>query len=420
MGGLQLCVDKLCCKMDQRPFVRADFGNFLCFCVQKPCANDLADWQDEGPEMIQNQDLLKLTGPANDAPKDSASLDAIPSTPQRRNARVPSVHSSTVNVLITPSGSKLSMIGTLSPHETQGNTEEMPAQPATSVVATLHRGRTIEAYRWVEQMERDGADVTKVLDEHSLAWLRHAYETDQHFISTFSLDKESLPEYEREDDCYPVRAFQTSGGFCHLVTRSFCRSASLMHAFVGVCEFDLCSHFLDDVAEVEPVKTMVFQQSLYRLLRSRAREDNVAEVSCIDALDDETSALRVSVSFLSPPDEWQMDGPRENFTRNVSDTVVYQFRRRWAASTTGNYVEPDGWDLTIGSVTSLSTARHWCALVAPTRFRRGLAVEARAFLERFQRFLQCKAHVIEQRMRDSPRATFYEHVRQHLDHEGAP
>eukprot|EP00747_Dinoflagellata_sp_TGD_P169183 gnl/TRDRNA2_/TRDRNA2_197486_c0_seq1.p1 gnl/TRDRNA2_/TRDRNA2_197486_c0~~gnl/TRDRNA2_/TRDRNA2_197486_c0_seq1.p1 ORF type:complete len:499 (+),score=53.74 gnl/TRDRNA2_/TRDRNA2_197486_c0_seq1:27-1523(+) len=199
----------------------------------------------------------------------------------------------------------------------KGKKDDLP-HSTRDLLKAFRAGRTVEAHREIQRLEaapETSGDPYRLLGSSGLERIRRI---SARFVESLEeLDAHRTPE--RDEEGTWLEKFAVGGGGCgwtemsddeaggcglkfasrvrdslfQVVTTVTYEGLDVMQAFVGICEYDLCSFFDTEVVETEPLKQRS-TDGLWRVLkrcRHGGLEDNIMRVSFLDALDEPLGAL---------------------------------------------------------------------------------------------------------------------------------
>lgn len=275
------------------------------------------------------------------------------------------------------------------------------------VYAAVHRGRWVEARRTIQEMEKSQDD--ELLEDTLGTAMRKRI---QRVGSRFD---ESLAElggfqdssWTKDDDNV---AFRLIDGLFQVVTTRSYENFDAFQAFVGLCEYDLCPEYLRTVKkaqllqeDVEPSPNDTLWQVHQRWHTSK--EDNILQVSCLDALNEPLGALWFStytpaeeeVESLEELRGVKLPPTQEGFVRVNFWRTVFAIEPNWT--------DPPSFKLTMALSRRPSAAAVFFSSVVQR--------EAKDIMDGFYKHLR-ECSDLNGRALFSPRAPFYECVRRHL------
>jgi len=278
------------------------------------------------------------------------------------------------------------------------------------VFAAVHRGRWIEASRVLKGVE--GSQDQELADNTVSASIRTrihrvASRFDESLKDLCDLPELGEGDWNQEDEGV---AFKLSNEEFKVVATKHYENFDAFQAFVGLCEYDLCPEYLSTVKRatllhenVEPSPNDTVWQVQQRSHTSK--EDNILQVSCIDALDEPLGALWFSVYTPDEEDVGHIEElrgvkvppPKEGCVRVRDRRTVFAIYPVWS--------NPPSFKLTMALSRRPSSAAMFFSSVVQR--------EAKDIMETFHKFLG-KCSDLNGRALFSPRAPFYECVRRHL------
>jgi len=276
--------------------------------------------------------------------------------------------------------------------------------PDVAVLDAMHGGRWLEVRRHagpalgaeaLERAERIGERF-----QESLAELR--CEEDMNW-------EEALPwteEFDSERDL--AFSFRLADSTFQVVSSKVYENFDALQAFVGLCEYDLRKEYDSQVLEAEilaggdrgvPTDTIwhVFKQA------HGGKEDNIWQVSCVDALDEPLGALWFST--YTPAEEGLSELRGVALPPPRGDAVRVGFWRT-AYAVTPLWTAVPSFRLTFALCRRPSSAAYIFSSVVQREIGR--------VLDNFGDFLH-RCHDLNWRAVSSERAPFYERVRRHLE-----
>lgn len=282
------------------------------------------------------------------------------------------------------------------------------------VLAAVHRGRWVEARRLLKEAEESQSDQKLADGVLSASMQKRIHRVASRFDESLSeLKGFTDSSWTQEDDDV---AFRLSDGLFQVVTTRCYENSDAFQAFVGLCEYDLCKEYLGTVKTANLLQEDTEQSpndTIWQVIQRwhTNKEDNILQVSCLDALDEPLGALWFST--YTPVEEGleelrgvKLPPPKEGFVRVNLWRTVFIIEPWWSnASNTPSF------KLTMALSRRPSTA----ALFFPSIVQK----EARDIMEKFHEYLSKCSHLNERAL-FSPRTPFYEYVRRHLAEKTPP
>lgn len=129
-------------------------------------------------------------------------------------------------------------------------------------------------------------------------------------------------------------SFRVSADKLHVISVSDHTGIDMLDAFVALCEVSLLfRHVEDSTMDVAELGNYHANESLWRVLKDKPKEDNLLRAQYVDALDEECGMLWVSIQGLHcPRDQFRYDGicvpqPLRGHKRVQMDDHVYALVR---------------------------------------------------------------------------------------------
>eukprot|EP00445_Apocalathium_hangoei_P058539 CAMPEP_0204079892 /NCGR_PEP_ID=MMETSP0360-20130528/173090_1 /ASSEMBLY_ACC=CAM_ASM_000342 /TAXON_ID=268821 /ORGANISM="Scrippsiella Hangoei, Strain SHTV-5" /LENGTH=489 /DNA_ID=CAMNT_0051028645 /DNA_START=11 /DNA_END=1479 /DNA_ORIENTATION=- len=161
----------------------------------------------------------------------------------------------------------------------------------------LRAGRWIEARQRLESLEAAGtSEAVQYLDDSTMERLRRInarFEDSLHELKPKEQDGWILNQTANHGLDF---RFRLTSRTLEVVSSKVFEGVDALHAFIGLCEFDLQRKYDKQILDVQTLEQVGTGDSLWRIVKqvAVAKEDNVLHVSCIDALDEPLGALWVS------------------------------------------------------------------------------------------------------------------------------
>jgi len=283
------------------------------------------------------------------------------------------------------------------------------------ILEAARRGRWVEAHKELRKLREEGRNVDSALGD---AMVERITRIGNRFA-------ESLEEIdERQDDNSWTRecdaktglhySFRLANNTFQVVASENFEGFDALQAFVALCEFDLCGQCCRDITSVECVSHERINDSIWRLQRhaQSGREDNIVQVSTVDALDEQIGCLWLCA--YTPTEEqatsllgFPLPQPEEGAVRVGLWRIVYVVTPIWD--------EKPSFRLTVGLCRRPTSA----ACIFPGVIMRR---EVGTVLRGFRSFLEETCKENNWRSVFSRKAPFYDDVRRHLveKNKGAP
>lgn len=193
------------------------------------------------------------------------------------------------------------------------------------LMSAIAEGRWVEAHRRWQVLESSGA--VFLLDKDTQARLRR-------IGSRFHESEEELTPAEKDAWGSPAQlgwgVFQLGVNTVQVTSSKVFKGIDALHAFVGLCEFDLLAKHGLGVLQATQLLQGAGQRdgdSLWHVLKKgrKGKEDNIFQVSCLDALDEPLGALWASTYV-----PWELEDPDVDVTggrsRKPSDLQASELR----------------------------------------------------------------------------------------------
>mmetsp|Transcript_12969 Transcript_12969/g.23106 ORF Transcript_12969/g.23106 Transcript_12969/m.23106 type:complete len:408 (-) Transcript_12969:191-1414(-) len=299
--------------------------------------------------------------------------------------------------------------------------KEPSADTIGEVSAALRAGRVLEARRKMLRME----DVQRDCVARSLPCREQVKRIGSRF-------EDSLPELvvDGGNDWVTSRdseaAFRLRDGEVKLVFTIDIEDCSPVLLLAALCEYDLSKSYNPDILEAEAVQHDG-ADSIWRVVKkskwSGMLEDNIRYLSAIDALDESEPSLWVSLyahcgmSDLDAADQethgFRLPPPKPDCSRSWSSRSTFSIRPmpskgcdcRWPST---------GCRLTTSVITRPSKSSCSTIQLSPTwAIRRLLCGEVDGFSTLLRKHI-AECSELNDRIRTSPRASFYEQVQERV------
>lgn len=217
-------------------------------------------------------------------------------------------------------------------------------------------------------------------------------------------------------------AYRLASSSLQVVASTVFRGIDALHAFVGLCEYDLCAKYTSQVISTEPLGSVEAGDGLWHVLKRATvgKEDNILHVSYIDALDEPLGALWVSAYVPSELDEPPTSGggwpskvggvavpqPSQGSVRLGFWRTAYAITPLWGEDAGGGQGGVPAVRLTFSLCRRPSNAR--CIL------RCFMRREVDEFVATFKRLME-DCSDLQARVHFSRNAGLYDSVRRHLE-----
>mmetsp|Transcript_62678 Transcript_62678/g.115250 ORF Transcript_62678/g.115250 Transcript_62678/m.115250 type:complete len:472 (-) Transcript_62678:148-1563(-) len=295
-------------------------------------------------------------------------------------------------------------------------------QLSNTMVSAWRAGRAVEAYRELLRIEDAGSNPNEFLDEASIERIQRIgarYESSQGEIqaaagSDWVFDHDAASGLEL--------AFRSGDSLFQMVATAKFEREDPLRAFAALCEHDLCTGYNKEVSRVEQLggRHDHPHDSIWRMWKQGklGTEDNIRQLSCVDALDEPLGALWVSVYSPSPQEISTLRGVK-------IPPADARCRRAWNSQMTfcikplkaANDQSHGGFSLTVSICTKPSPVAKKLLSFTPSRLL-GSKVRSEALLmmNNFGKHVATCGE-LDQRLTTSSRAELYASVRQRLDRD---
>lgn len=298
----------------------------------------------------------------------------------------------------------------------------LPAKPlrdcplSKAILRAVDAGRMIEAHRQLYHLEMSGMSPEEFIDAQSLDQIRCV--GDHYQSSTSVLQMESSGGWIKEKLSADVEfGYRIANGEIHLVSSTDCENYDILKALAALCEVDLCKGYKPNVSRAESVgDARRGIESIWRIyqrgMMSGKLEDNIAQVSVVDALDENLGALWVSVRAPQHQGISELSGVRIPAPQTGMNRCYY-------GTSTFCLTPKDIWSGRQGFRMTMAVCgpAPRATLVMPTfalkaLMRKGAKDMVGSFLEHLETCTE-----LEQRIHTSPRKHFYSMVTRRLTRE---
>jgi hypothetical protein len=167
-----------------------------------------------------------------------------------------------------------------------------------AVLAAIDAGRILDACKQLSRLEQAGLALEEFFSPPMLEHVRRVESCFEASMDLLCSDADSSWKAEKLDEGTEFR-YKLSDGEVHLVSTAMYNDVDILRAFAAVCEVDLCKGYKPNVTSVEPLVDQCTVDSIWRIFQrgmiSGRREDNIVQVSAVDALDEPLRSLWVSI-----------------------------------------------------------------------------------------------------------------------------
>jgi len=174
-----------------------------------------------------------------------------------------------------------------------GRKGSMSFKQDDNLTAAIREGRWIEAYRRWTCLEASHTSARPFLEDDTISQLRRVSSRFEE-----SVEREIKPaageQWQGQGDGF---AYRLANDFLQVMSSKIYRGTHPLLAFVALCEYDLFAQHTPGVISATPVgQSSRACDSTWHVLRTTSgrKEDNLLQVSCVDALDEPLDALWVS------------------------------------------------------------------------------------------------------------------------------
>lgn len=269
----------------------------------------------------------------------------------------------------------------------------------------VRQGRWVEARRRVRELEQSGASLDQVVGSKMLERINRIGAQFEDSLGELNPAEGVLAgEWTTEhDDLNDLDfAFRLADSTMQVVA-SAVFTADALKAFVGLCEYDLCMRYSSEIMNVKPLREFGID-SIWNVRRRAhgGKEDNIVQVSCLDALDEPLEALWFCVYTPGKEGLHELNGvrlppPRDGAVRLGYWRNVFAIKPLWT--------DPPSFRITLGLHRRTSAAAYVFAGV----MRR----EVGSVLRNFREFVDTCSD-LTWRSLFSRQAPFYDSVSRHL------
>lgn len=286
--------------MKTSPLLSANFGPLSCFCLRTSKA--------EGDEFINTNAFPEVgtkIGSRGGVPQtvgDKAKPNAQP-VPQQDDARpispAKSNHlveagSSLIGAFVHAVEDKVDALVHPSAHGgalgSSGSKDEPWPLP---LIQSLLSGKTVQAYRRLREMTDSDTIPPGLLQEDDIHRIRRIGES---FEQAKANRKPEGAHEGRVENKEIEFSFYIRDGIVRLESSMVLRGYDTIHVLASLCELD-CWFSRKDTKRSSPLHTTEGEEvqradeSLWRVVHDENREDNVVEVTCVNALDEEEDPM---------------------------------------------------------------------------------------------------------------------------------
>lgn len=199
---------------------------------------------------------------------------------------------------IPPHGNGMGMRTNDTPPPLSGS-KSFVAGPLTEAVS---EGRWLEARRRLQSLEgaHGSAAGLRFMPEEMLLRIRRIGQVFDESLQELNSHRDR--EWMINRDLDRGFAFRLDSDRVRVVSTRKFDGIDALHAFVGLCEFELCGNYLRGVrGKPKLLHGDTDGDSLWHVFKSSAqgKEDNILQVTCVDALDEDLKSLWVS-AYVPP------------------------------------------------------------------------------------------------------------------------
>lgn len=291
--------------------------------------------------------------------------------------------------------------------------------------AAISEGRWVEAHRRWRELEVSNSAARPFLDDETINRLRRVSSRFEESVEK-ELTQAAGEYWQGQGDGI---AYRLGNDFLQVTSSKVFTGVHPLHAFVALCEYDLFAKHSTGVISATPVGEFPRAcDSLWHVMKTASgrKEDNILQVSCVDALDEPLGALWVSTyvpwDFEDDADVSSIGGrrpsdlgrselrgtelptPQEGTVRLDYWRSVFSIKPLWPAP--GTWPQEPVFQLTMGIRKRPSSA----ASVFPSFVQR----EVEAFWRSLDVYLEDCKRDLGWRMCFSRRAGLYDAVRKRL------
>lgn len=284
--------------------------------------------------------------------------------------------------------------------------EEEPTPEA--IEAAMNSGRIAEALRTLARLEAMDPEGASKLDSSLVHCIRRVGERYEASMPALQMDESNgkwIKEQLSDGIEYGYRFYKDE---CHLVSTVDYEDTEILRALAGMCEVDLCSGYKTNVQSANALDDSNPMESVWQIFQngmlSGKPEDNIVQVSVVDALEEDLGSLWVSVYAVNSE------------ACKVTMPPCKKGASRFTVGSSTACMRPNKSDGSRGfrMTMSLCTPAYATVKMMPTFVLKGFMRKgAQDMTSKFQKHIN-ECSELEKRIQDSSRADFYKSIKEHL------